>query len=149
MALSEKTIIKLFGALLSPFKSFFEKKKDIALAKHERDMAILQSQARIAQDKLAFDHAWEMASLQDKDKGLRYLSFIMFTSPILVAVVSPLHGVELFDRLELVPDWILQIWFYMIAGIWGIASLKDTVPQIIQSMRRPSKKTTSTKGTES
>lgn len=139
MALSEKTIIKILGILIKPFKSFFEKKKDIALAKHERDMAILKSQARIAQDKQSFDHAWEMASLQDKDKGLRYLSFLMFTSPILIAVASPEYGIELFDRLELVPEWILQIWFYMIAGIWGIASLKDTVPQIIQSMRRPAK----------
>lgn len=127
------TLVNLF---VDPIKTFFSNRKDIKMAEHQRDMALLTSQAKLAEDKQSFNHAWEMASLKDKDKGLRYLSFFMFTSPILIAVISPAHGTELFSRLELVPEWILQIWFYMIAGIWGIASLKDTVPQIIKSLRR-------------
>lgn len=129
-------IMGFLSLLIDPIKSFFTNRKELAMAKHTRDLAILQSQAKLAEDKQSFDHAWEMASLQDKDKGLRYLSFFMFTSPIIITVLAPVYGFELFERLELVPEWILQIWFYMIAGIWGLASLKDTVPQIIQGMRR-------------
>ena len=126
----------ILGFLTEPVKGYFKNRKELKLAKHTRDLAVINNQARLAQDKQSNNHAWEMASLQDKDKFLRYLSFFLFTSPILIAVGSPETATELFERLKEIPSWLLQIWFYMIAGVWGIASIKDSVPQIIASFRK-------------
>ena len=126
----------ILGFISEPIKGYFKNRKELKLAEHTRNLAVINNQARLAQDKQSNNHAWEMASLQDKDKWLRYLSFFLFTSPVIVAVTSPETAAELFLRLEDIPDWLLQIWFYMIAGVWGLASMKDSVPQIIASFRK-------------
>ena len=127
---------KILSFISKPITQYLKNRGEVKKAKHTRDIAIIDNQARLASDKQNNNHSWEMASLQDKDKWLRWFSFFLFTTPIILVVVSPEHGELVFVRLKEVPDWMLTIWFSMISGVWGISALKDAVPQLIAGFRK-------------
>lgn len=127
--------LPIIGSLLKPVDTWLKNRGERQKAKHKRDIAIIDNQARLAREIQSHNASWEMASLADKDISLRWVSFLMFTFPIILVVISPEHGKLVFERLKLVPEWMLYIWFLMISGVWGIARLKDAVPQLIAGMR--------------
>ncbi len=128
--------VELIRGIVGIAGSYFKRKSEKTTAKHKRDLAVINNQARLAMSEKEFNHQWEMANLQDKDDFLRNISFFLFTSPIIIVVIWPEYGTQMFERLNTVPEWLLQIWFYMIAGVWGIAALKNNVSEIISNMRK-------------
>ncbi len=127
--------IELIKGVVNIATSYFKRKTEKTTARHQRDLAIIENQARLAASEKEFNHKWEMANLQDKDDFLRNVSFFLFTSPIIIVVIWPDYGFHMFQRLDTIPEWLLQIWFYMIAGVWGVAALKNNVSEIIANMR--------------
>ena len=105
-------------------------------AKQDLELAIIQNKTRLALSETEANHEWEMAQLQDKDKWLRYFSYSMFTAPIVVMVVAPEHGKRIFENLEYVPSWLVEIWIALNGAIWGLSSLKGVVPSVIGSVRK-------------
>ena len=105
-------------------------------AKQDLELAIIQNKTRLALSENEANHEWEMAQLQDKDKWLRYFSYSMFTAPIVVMVVAPEHGKRIFENLEYVPSWLVEIWIALNGAIWGLSSLKGVVPSVIGSVRK-------------
>tara|TARA_Y100001956_G_C4097348_1_gene175918 strand:- start:393 stop:692 length:300 start_codon:yes stop_codon:yes gene_type:complete len=94
----------------------------------------------LAQSEKDYNHAWELASLQDKDKLLRFISYFMFTSPILITVFSPEHGAKILSNLESVPPWLVQSWVAINGAVWGIASLKNVIPEFASNFKRATRK---------
>lgn len=127
--------MKWLTFLLNPLDTWMKNRAAKAAAEHNRDMALINNQARLAQSEKDYNHNWEMASLQDKDKGLRFFSYCMFTAPILITVVSPTHGAQIFANLENVPPWLVQTWVAINGGVWGIASLKNIIPQFVGQLK--------------
>ena len=125
----------LFGFLSTPVNTWLKNRGEVITAKHTRDLAVITNQARLASDKESHNHEWEMASLKDKDNALRWVSFWLFALPVVVTVIAPEYGAEIFKNLELVPDWFVRVLISMIGGIWGIIELKKAVPQIISSFK--------------
>lgn len=123
-------------ALIDIGGTYFKRKGEKQVAKHKRDLAIIDNQARLAMSEQEANASWEMQNLKDKDHFLRNFSFFLFTFPIVISVVAPAYAEEMFINLDKVPDWLLQIYFYMIAGVWGIAALKNNVSEIVSNMRR-------------
>ncbi|QYK03122.1 hypothetical protein [Shewanella psychrotolerans] len=121
--------------LVEPIKLWFETRKQKAAAKAARDIAVLNNQARLAQDEQSHNHDWEMANLADKDKGLRYVSYSMFALPILITVIYPQHGQEIFTNLDLVPDWWVKTFISINGGVWGIVELKRVAPALISAIK--------------
>lgn len=128
------------GGFFSIGKQWLENRKEKQQAKHNRELAVINNQARLAQSEKDYNHAWELASLQDKDKLLRFISYFMFTSPILIAIFSPEHGAKIFTNLESVPPWLVQSWVAMNGAVWGIASLKNVIPEFASSLKRATRK---------
>ncbi len=124
------------GGIFAPVKQWLKNRAAEKQAEHERNLAVIQNQARLAQSEKDYNHEWEMANLQDKDKGLRYFSYAMFTAPIVITVISPAHGKEIFANLENVPPWLVQTWIAINGGVWGISSLKNVVPSVIGNIRK-------------
>jgi hypothetical protein len=129
-------ITTALSAISSPVTKYLSNKGELNLAEHTRDLAIINNQARLASDKQSANSNWEMAALQDKDKWLRRFSFVLFTSPIFLAIGNPEYWATVVVQLETVPEWMLNIWFYMIAGIWGMAELKNSIPAMLSGMRK-------------
>lgn len=129
-------MISVLTGLFGIGQQWLANRKEKQQAKHNRELAVINNQARLAQSEKDHNHAWEMASLQDKDKFLRVFSYFMFTSPILITVISPEHGGQIFTNLEIVPNWLVQSWIAINGGVWGIASLKNVVPEFAHNLKR-------------
>ena len=130
----------MIQALISPVTnlagSWLKNRAAKSKAKADLELAIIQNKTRLALSENEANHEWEMAQLQDKDKWLRWFSYSMFTAPILVMVVAPEHGKRIFENLEYVPSWLIEIWIALNGAVWGLSSLKGVVPSVIGSVRK-------------
>lgn len=127
---------KFLGGIFAPITTAIDYYGQIKLAEKNRDLAVINNQARLAQSTTDNNHDWEMQSIRDKDKTLRFFSYSMFTAPILITVVSPEQGAAIFQNLENVPQWLVQTWVAINGAVWGISSLKNVVPQFVGQLRR-------------
>jgi hypothetical protein len=127
---------KFLGGIFAPITTAIDYYGQIKLAEKNRDLAVINNQARLAQSTTDNNHDWEMQSIRDKDKTLRFFSYSMFTAPILITVVSPEQGAAIFQNLENVPQWLVQTWVAINGAVWGIASLKNVVPQFVGQFRQ-------------
>ena len=121
--------MNILSFLVSPVKELITYYREKKQAEHKRDLAVINHQA----DKAQNDHNWEMANLVDNDKALRRVSFVMFSSPIILAMAAPEHASIAFQNLNLVPSWMVETWIGINGAVWGLASLKKVVPATISS----------------
>lgn len=111
--------------ILGVLKEGFGYWKDTRKAKHDMKMAGIQNRQRLLLDEQSNNHEWEMKALETSSKTLKHLSFLLFAGPILITVVNPVYGGEVWTNLELVPEGFMQIYYAITGAIWGIAALKD------------------------
>lgn len=121
-------ILKVISA---PVTQWIKNRGEIKKAKHTRDIAIINNQARLAQDKQSHNAQWEMESLKGNPKALRIFCFIQLAIPLNVAVISPEHGEAIWANLEQVPGWFVQMYAIVIGSIWGISEFKKAAPSVI------------------
>lgn len=126
----------IFGFLSAPVTKWIENRGEIKKAEHNRELSIINNQARLASDKESYNHEWEMASLKNQDTSLRWCSFWLFATPILITVIAPEKGAIIWANLDLVPQWFVTVFISMIGGIWGIVELKKAIPQITAAFKK-------------
>ena len=126
--------------LISPVANlagtFLKNRAEKTAAKHKLELNVLENKARLALAKHEANSEWEMAQLQDKDKILRWFSYTMFTAPIVITVISPEWGKQIFQNLEYAPSWVVEVWIAMNGAVWGLSSLKNVVPSVVGSIRK-------------
>ena len=119
------TLLTLLGGGV---KDWFLNKQKIAAAETE-------NKVRLLSDKETNNHEWEMASLTDKDKWMRRVSFGMFTFPLFWIYFDPDASKAYFQILDTaLPAWYKQTYMGMTGGIWGISTLKNTVPGLVSGV---------------
>ena len=125
----------ILTALVTPLTNWFTTRQKLNAAKLETKLKIEANKQRLAMDTQTNNHSWEMANLTDKDKILRWGSFILFTAPFIVALFAP-HHIELYFQHSLapIPEWWKKTYMAMVGGIWGISSLKNIVPAIVDQV---------------
>lgn len=129
-------INNLFSSVTSFITTWLTGRQQKQKAKLEMQLAEMNNKARLLADKENNNHAWEMANLMDKDKWLRRISFAMFSSPFLVALISPEHVAIYFNTaIKSVPVWWQQTFMAITGGIWGLSSLKNIVPAVMDSIK--------------
>ena len=108
---------------------------------HEIKKAEKENRARLLRDTQSNNHDWEMASLADKDRWLRRISFSMFSAPFIWALFDPV-GVETYFTIALssVPEWWLELYGAMVGGVWGISALKNTMPALVGGVAKALRK---------
>jgi hypothetical protein len=125
-------ISSIFGPIIDFFSDWFSKRQELKAEKWRTKMEIEKNKQRLARDQQNYNHEWEMANLTDKDKILRWVSFILFTSPFLVAMFAPHHMEVYFTKsLSVIPEWWKKTYMAMMGGIWGLSSLKNVVPSLV------------------
>lgn len=129
--------LTIFTSAFTLVSNWFNNKIELQKAKQQSQIAAEQNRARLLADKESNNHAWEMAQLTDADKVLRRISFSIFSAPFLVAIVSPQSVEHYFTvALSAMPAWYIQTYMGIIGAVWGISSLKNVVPQIINLVSR-------------
>lgn len=116
---------------LDLLKTWFQGRQELSKQKAEVKKAEMDNRARLLRDEQSNNHEWEMANLADKDKWIRRVSFIMFASPFIIAIVAPEHVKNYFDiAISSIPNWYKVTWMAINGAVWGISSLKNPVSQI-------------------
>jgi len=127
----------IVGAIGSLAKGWFETKK----AQQETQKASAEQRTRLAQSKEDHNAEWEMASIENSDRWVKRISFIMFTLPFLVAAISPESVRNYFTiAIQAMPPWYIKIYAGITGTIWGISSLKPTIQGIISAIGNKVKK---------
>lgn len=131
-------ILSLIGGLLTQVVGGFTDH-----FKHKRKLkeAEVENRARLLKDEQSNNHEWEMANLTDKDKFLRWISFIMFTFPFVWIYFDAQAAAEYFQILDQhLPTWYKQTYMGMTGGIWGISALKNSIPGLVNGVVNAVKK---------
>ena len=131
-------MIGLIGSILSPIIGGV---RDYVSTGQEIKKAEKQNRARLLRDTQTNNHDWEMASLTEKDKWLRRISFSMFSAPFVRALFDPV-GVETYFTIALssVPSWWLEMYGAMVGGVWGISALKTAMPALVGGVAKALRK---------
>jgi hypothetical protein len=124
----------LFDFVSKPVTQYLETRGEIKKAKHVRDLAIIDNQARLAQDEASHNHHWEMESLKGNSQWLRLICFVQLALPLTITCIWPDKGREIFINLEIVPAWFTQLYMIVIGSIWGIHEFKSAAPQVIGAL---------------
>jgi hypothetical protein len=131
-------IMAFLSAIGEPLATWMSNRQKLNAEKFLTKMEIEKNKQRLAADKASYNHDWEMANLADKDKALRWISFILFSLPFVIAMFAPEHVKNYFDTsLNAIPVWWEKTYMGMMAGIWGISSLKNALPAIVDGLPKP------------
>jgi hypothetical protein len=133
----EPNMVKeLFTFIAAPITQWLENRGEIKKAQHERELAVINNQARLAKSEQEFNHQWEMESLKGNSPWLRVIVFIQLAIPFNVAIISPDKGKVIFDNLTSVPEWYVQMYLIVIGSVWGVSEFKKAAPGVIAGIAK-------------
>ncbi|MDD3311938.1 hypothetical protein [Pseudodesulfovibrio sp.] len=102
--------------------------------KQELKKAVMENRMRLAQSDSEFNHEWEMKQLENagwKDDVLffAWIGFFIWSG------VDPEGAAEVIRAWENLPDWFLQITFWVVAAVLGVKKIGDYLPSAIRGLR--------------
>jgi hypothetical protein len=121
------------------FKNIFGLVGDHFKSKREIKKAITDNKIRMAQSEQAHNQEWEMKQLDNagwKDDIL----FYAFIGLFVWAGFDPTGAEIFFSNLNVLPDWFIKTWFWLIASILGVKKIGDYVPSLMNSIKEIVKK---------
>ena len=114
---------------------------DLVMARQKTKAKKEENTQRLLENKDGNNHEWEMASLVDKDRWLRRVSFALFSIPFVVGVFNPEAVSRYFEvALAAVPEWYIQIYVTMVGGVWGVSALKNALPGLVGGVAKAVRK---------
>ena len=72
----------------APVTQWIKNRGEVKKAEHQRDLAVVNNQARLAESAESHNHDWEMESLKGNSKWLRVFCFIQIALPLNMKSVS-------------------------------------------------------------
>jgi len=125
----------MIGAVITLVKEGFGYFRETRKAEHELRIANVRNRQRLAESAQSHNQNWEMASLESNDRLLRIVSFCLFALPLIITVVRPDMGQQIFSNLDTAPEWYVQTFIAINGGVWGIVELKHAAPAFIHGIK--------------
>lgn len=101
--------------------------------------AIMENNIRLAQSEQTHNQSWEMKQLENagwKDDVLFYAFIGMFVW----AGFDPDAAVIFFANLEVLPEWFVKIFMWLVASVIGVKKIGDYAPALIKGVKEAVKK---------
>ena len=97
--------------------------------------AIVESKIKMAASEQSHNQDWEMKQLDNagwKDDILFYLwvGFFIYSG------FYPEQTAVIVKNWEILPDWFLKVFFWLVPAVLGIKKLGDTLPGLIKGVRK-------------
>jgi len=133
-------MLGIFTGIATLANTWFEGRNEKQKAKMAMDAAESANKVRLLASTNEYNKEWEIAQLRDKDKGLRWVSFVIISSPFIVAIFDP-DAVNYYFTVALagVPDWWVKSFMAITGAIWGLSSLKNITPAVLNAFKRAKK----------
>jgi len=93
----------------------------------------------MAQSEQDHNQDWEMKQLDNagwKDDILFYAFIALFVW----AGIDPDGAALFFENLNVLPDWFIKTWFWLMASILGVKKIGDYVPALMGAIKDITKK---------
>lgn len=102
--------------------------------KQELRKTVMENRMRLARSDREFNHEWEMKQLENagwKDDALffAWIGFFVWSG------VDPQGAGEVIRAWENLPDWFLQVTFWIVAAVLGVKKLGDYLPGAVKGLR--------------
>jgi len=102
--------------------------------KQELKKAVMENRLRLAASDQEFNHEWEMKQLENagwKDDVLffAWIGFFIWSG------MDPEGAGEVIRAWENLPDWFLQITFWVVAAVLGVKKIGDYLPAAVKGLK--------------
>ncbi len=130
-------MLGIFTAISSLASTWLQGRNAKAKGKMALDKAEVDNKIRLMLSTQDYNREWEIAQIRDKDKSLRWFSFILMSAPFIIALFDP-QAVNYYFTVALagVPAWWIKAYMGIVGAIWGLSSLKNITPAIINSFKK-------------
>lgn len=125
-------IVELGSMIVGGVKDHFEGKRKVK-------RAIVENKVRLAQSEQSHNQKWEMMQIDNtgwKDDVLFYAFIVMFVW----AGFDPEGSKAFFNNLNVLPEWFIKTWFWIVASILGVKKIGDYLPNAISGVKEAFKK---------
>jgi hypothetical protein len=129
-------MLEILSLIVSGIEKFISNRQEMAIEKQKTAVAIEQNKQRLALDEETHNHEWEMASLANSDNFIRRASFFMFSAPFAIAIFAP-ESIHIYfsHSIATIPPFWQHTWVAINGSIWGISSLKNSIPAVFNALR--------------
>ncbi|WP_022662143.1 hypothetical protein [Paucidesulfovibrio longus] len=126
--------IPIVGALAGLLSLVVDGVREHLRGNQEIRRAVVENKVRLAQSSQEFNQAWEMKQLENagwKDDVLFYawLAFFVWSG------FDPAGAGEVLRAWEALPDWFLQVTFWIVAAVLGVKKIGDYLPGTLRGVR--------------
>jgi len=129
----------IIGAVVGVVKNVFGLFGDHLEGKRRIKAAITENRVRMAESEQTHNQTWEMKQLDNagwKDDILFYAFIALFVW----AGIDPDGAALFFENLNVLPDWFIKTWFWLMASILGVKKIGDYVPALMGAIKDITKK---------
>jgi hypothetical protein len=120
-------IAGLVKGLISPVSDYFRRKQELKEATH-------MFRLEMAKSNQTHTQTWELLQLENngwKDDVLFYAMILMFVW----AGFDPDGAKEFFTNLNVLPEWFVKTWFWVVASVVGVKKVGDYAPSLIAGVK--------------
>ncbi len=116
----------IFGPVISLVKTIAGGFMQNMKAKQQLKAAVVTRKLEMIADKASYNQQWELTALQDSDKWIKRLSFLLLSAPLITAIFMPTQTQGYITHvLGTLPVWYTTSYLGMLSSIWGVKSLQS------------------------
>ncbi|MBI9078489.1 MAG: hypothetical protein JEY79_01955 [Pseudodesulfovibrio sp.] len=102
--------------------------------KQELKKSVMENRMRLARSDQEYNHEWEMKQLENagwKDDVLffAWIGFFVWSG------IDPERAGEVILAWEKLPDWFLQVTFWIVAAVLGVKKIGDYMPGVMRGVK--------------
>ena len=102
--------------------------------KQELKRTVMENRMRLARSDREFNHEWEMKQLENagwKDDVLffAWIGFFVWSG------ADPESAGDVIQAWETLPEWFLQVTFWIVAAVLGVKKIGDYLPAAVRGLR--------------
>jgi hypothetical protein len=120
--------------LISPLGEAVGMVRDHFQHKRRLKEAINNNNIRMAESDQTHNQTWELRQLDNvgwKDDVLFYAFIALFVW----AGFDPVGSGQFFENLQILPEWFIKTWFWVVASVLGVKKIGDYAPALIAGVK--------------
>jgi hypothetical protein len=126
--------IPIVGALAGLFSSIVDGVTDHIKRKQQLKQTVMENRMRLASSDQEYNHEWEMKQLENvgwKDDVLffAWIGFFIWSG------MDPEGAAEVIAAWENLPDWFMQVTFWIVAAVLGVKKIGDYLPGAVRGIK--------------
>ncbi len=116
----------IFGPVIALVKTVANGWLGHIKAKQQLRAAVVTRKLEMIADKQHYNEQWELAALQDSDRLIKRLSFLLLSAPLITSIFMPAQTESYITHvLGTLPVWYTTAYMGMLSSIWAVKSLQS------------------------